>query len=158
MWLKFIFLYLFDMKIIFAYILLILYAVTCTGATVYMHRCEEGALIVFDTKENLISDNCPHCAEPESGEESDQDAPTACHEKENCCSEIVLDLRKSETEMENASNMLPLFSTSPAILTLFWIVPIPNSKTLISNPAVSRSPLASVTASPPYLVHCNFRI
>ncbi|KGE15207.1 hypothetical protein [Sphingobacterium deserti] len=146
------------MKIIFAYILLILYAATCTGMTVYMHRCQEGALIAFDTKKDLIHDSCPHCAESESAEESHQDAPTACHEKENCCSEIVLDLRKSETKMENASNMLPLFSTSPAILTLFWIVPIPDSKTIISNAADFRSPLASVAASPPYLVHCNFRI
>ena len=146
------------MKVFVAYILMILYAVTCTGATVYMHRCQQGDLIVVKTQKESMRDSCPHCVESADAEDKSKDAQTDCHEEENCCSEVVLDLRKGETKMENASNMLPLFTNSPAILTLFWILPIPDSDVLISQSPVFRFSLASVTASPPYLVHCNFRI
>ncbi|TDS15886.1 hypothetical protein [Sphingobacterium paludis] len=146
------------MKVFVAYIMMVLYAVTCTGATVYMHRCQEGDLIVLKTKKESMPDACPHCMESEGCAENSNDTQTDCHEKENCCSEIVLDLRKGETKMENASNMLPLFTTSPAILTLFWILPIPDSNDHVFQAPVFQSSPTSVTDSPPYLIHCNFRI
>ncbi|QBQ42394.1 hypothetical protein E2P86_15055 [Sphingobacterium psychroaquaticum] len=140
-------------KTFVTYLLLFFYALTSTGASVYMHQCHGGTVLV--TQDNIEEHHkkCPLCnAEGET-------KPHACDKgKADCCKDIKLDLKKSKDDAENTHASLAFLSLSPAIITLHWILSVQYSADQEIAPKQVDTTKLLVSSSPTYLKHCNFRI
>src|SRR5690606_32015044 len=114
------------MRAFIASILLFFYALTSTGATVYMHQCHGTKVFLWEEEIESHHANCAMCLEHHQEQEDatcHQSHDGECdHTTTDCCKDIVLDLKKSQEEVESAPTLLSFLSISPATLTIFWIV------------------------------------
>lgn len=142
------------MKIFLSYILLFLYTLTCTGSSVYMHLCGKGSIAIIQVQQPASEKECPLCAKTEKKSA----AKHACSDKDDCCKDVKLDLKKGNQEIESTANSPTFLALSPAVITLYWIMLVPQEASAITQSTVSQPPPQLASASPPYLIHCNFRI
>jgi len=142
------------MKIFLSYILLFLYTLTCTGSSVYMHLCGKGSIAIVQVQQPLSEKKCPLCAKTEKKSA----AKHACSDQSDCCKDVKIDLKKGHQEIENTANAPSFIALSPAVITLHWILLVPQETTECMPSAAFQPPPQLASASPPYLIHCNFRI
>lgn len=147
------------MKRILAFIILCLYTLTSTGATVYIHQCANVFFIKSFQEDLQDTGNCPHC---HSSNEALPlgDSSASCHvNKASCCSDFKVDLKKSNDQSELSVNSLNLPSgIIPSLITLYWI---PTAATgLLASASIPLQKDAALLCPPipPYLLHCTFRI
>jgi len=145
-----------DMKTIFAYILLFCYTLTCIGATLKMHRCHGNTMLALqESAGETMRESCPICQKHEA------QTPHACNagaESENCCKDVLIDLKKSQEDAESAQASAKLPVLSPTILTLVWISVFRPGLESAAHPLAPDQLAARPPSKPAYLVHCNFRI
>ena len=147
------------MRTLIAYILLFLYTVTCSGATVYMHFCHgtSDVSILGDRVEE--EQNCTMCLEHKGDDNEVQLSHTCDMGPQSCCKDITLELKKSDSEAENTAAIFSFFNLSPAITTIYWISLFQD---FIINPDSLKETYSEKTLvaykPPTYLFHCNFRI
>lgn len=145
------------MRALLSCIILFFYTLTCTGATVYMHQCHGGSLIMLQDNVENHHNTCLICLEHEH-EEEPSSSHTCAIEGDDCCKDIQIDLKKAQEEVENASPSFNLTTLSPATLSILWIVVFqPYFDTQKPNSRPNPSFLAK-QSTPTYLLHCNFRI
>lgn len=144
------------MKVLLAYILLFLYTLTCTGASVYMHHCSAGA---FTLSQESSTTNCPLCKKMHNKQQDDQKTNKhACADKDDCCKDLKIDLKKGQQDTENAANAFSFVSLAPAIATIHWIINFQSECAGRTLGEIRDNTSAHNATSPPYLKHCSFRI
>ncbi|WDF68094.1 hypothetical protein PQ465_17575 [Sphingobacterium oryzagri] len=146
------------MKIFLSYILLFLYTLTCTGSSVYMHMCDKGSIFIVQSEQENADAACPLCDKASSHTEKTSAKEHSCGTQDDCCNDVKVDLKKADNSIENAPATLAFLSLSPAIVTLHWIVLFPQEITSAPQATETSAVPLFATASPPYLIHCNFRI
>lgn len=146
------------MKICLSYILLFFYTLTCAGSSVYMHFCDKGSVMITEASAQEPAQHCPLCTKENKHAEEQKMHEQGCGDQNDCCKDYKIDLKKGDHEVENASNALSFLSLSPAVATLHWIILVPQETNSTTEHLQIDSSPAVVTTSPPYLIHCNFRI
>lgn len=149
------------MRAFIACILLFFYALTSTGATVYMHQCHGTQVFLLQEGIENHHASCSICLDHhhDGSEEHQHTHDEKCdHTSKDCCNDIVLDLKKGQEKVESASTGFSFPTLTPTTLTLFWIVVFHDDIEITESATISDR-LANITPTqPPYLVHCNFRI
>lgn len=145
------------MRAFLSCIILFFYTLTCTGATVYMHQCHGGSLVMLQENAENHHKTCPICIEHEHEQEAS--SSHSCNtEEDDCCKDIQIDLKKAQEEVETAPSSFNLMTLSPATLSILWLVVFqPHFDTQKRNSKPHPSFLAK-RSTPTYLLHCNFRI
>jgi len=145
------------MRAVIASILLFVYALTCIGATVNMHRCHGRAVIALQEQEREESphDSCPLCRDHET------QTPHTCGDdggSGSCCKDVQFVLKKAGEDAESVQSAPKLPLLSPVVVTLAWIS--------VFHPGIEANAFAFPPdrisdLSPPnpaYVLHRNFRI
>lgn len=146
------------MKIFLSYMLLFLYTLTCTGSSVYMHLCKNGSIAIVHSEQLSTEGSCLLCDKSDKHSENQTRKEHRCGDQSDCCKDVRIDLKKGNQEIENSSNAPSFLTLSPAITTLHWILLVPAETTAITSTPELQSSQQLASSSPPYLVHCNFRI
>lgn len=146
------------MRAFLSSILLFFYTLTCTGATVYMHQCHEGSLLMLQEHADEHHQTCPICIEHEQEQETSSHACDTAGE--DCCKDFKIDLKRGQgqEEIESAPSPFNMMTLSPTTLSILWIVvfqPYLDTQKLTVAPDHS---LQAKRSTPTYLLHCNFRI
>src|SRR5690606_30011615 len=130
---------------------------TWTGATVYMHQCHRGSLVMLQENAENHHKTCPICIEHEH--EQGASSSHSCNtEEDDCCKDIQIDLKKAQEEVETAPSSFNLMTLSPATLSILWLVvfqPPFDSQKRNSKPHPS---FLAKLSTHNYLLHFNFRI
>jgi len=119
-----------------------------------MHLCGKGSIAIVQAQQPFSEKKCPLCAKTEKQSAAEH----ACSDKGDCCKDVKLDLKKGNQEMESAANAPTFLALSPTVITLHWILLVPQETKATIQSAASQPPPQLASASPPYLIHCNFRI
>ncbi|PRD54386.1 hypothetical protein C5749_13070 [Sphingobacterium gobiense] len=145
------------MRAFLSSIVLFFYMLTCTGATIYMHQCHGGSLIMLQDKADEHHQSCPICMD--HGHEKEASSSHACNtEGDDCCKDIKIDLKKGQEKVESTPAAFSFLTLSPATLSIIWIVVFqPHFDTQKASTGPSQFSLAK-RSTPTYLLHCNFRI
>lgn len=147
------------MKRTLAILLLLLYTLTSTGATMYYHQCGQKTKISF-SKVDTGHDLCELCLEKKGQDNSERENQMSCDLEKNCCSERLIELKNVEDQLA-AYNFLQDFSSyiHPLEFLVPWIL------TGYSDELIKRDQglLFGLSSSPPksketYIFVCNFRI
>ncbi|MVZ64996.1 hypothetical protein GQF61_03975 [Sphingobacterium sp. DK4209] len=144
------------MRKIVAILLLTIYSVCSTGATIYMHHCGKRTLISVLDEEKVSHDQCPLCTEHHHNQEhSEQNA--SCCENKDMCQDVQLEL-KNDTDQQQSS-LQQLFSFTPAVVIIPWIISFLEQR--LDQDVKWRSSaeeLQFAYVDPVYILNCNFRI
>ena len=144
-----------TMRLWLSSIILFFYTLTCTGATVYMHQCHGGSLVMLQDSAGAHHKNCPVCQDHE--QEDTTSSHTCSAEEGSCCKDFKIDLKKGQEEVESTASF-NIMTLSPATLSIIWLV-VFNPHLDSQQLAVCPEQLIITKKSPPsYLLHCNFRI
>lgn len=148
---------LFLMRAFLSSIILFFYTLTCTGATVYMHQCHGGSLVMLQDNAEEHHQSCPICLDHQH-EKKSSPSPACDMEGDDCCKDIKIDLKKGQEEVESTPSAFNFMTWSPATLSIIWLVVFqPHFDTKKINTGADQFLLAK-QSTPTYLLHCNFRI
>lgn len=142
--------------------LLMIYALTSTGATVYYHECGQRSQISL-SDENTTHSTCRFCSEKEQKHEKDHHCHEHSHEScgivGDCCKDVQIELKNSEEQLTSTNLLKDMSTYAPVEIILYWIVLYPWIETIYTDKAlyvVDSAPPSTSTDT--YLVNCNFRI
>ncbi|MCL7988123.1 hypothetical protein M8998_09265 [Sphingobacterium sp. lm-10] len=147
---------------ILSLLLLCIYTLTSTGATVYYHTCGQNSQISLSIKKENVR-SCIFCSgeeKPSSQERQHcEQSDHSCEQKDSCCTDVEVELNNGDNQA--VTNLLKDFNTlSPAEFIIPWIMVFHHS--WLEVPETAQTSFSSLTPSGtfpnPYLVHCNFRI
>src|SRR5690606_29940936 len=145
-----------HMRKIVAILLLTIYSVCSTGATVYMHHCGKRTLISVLDEEKVSHDRCPMCVEHHHNQQHSDPNANCCKDKD-MCKDVQLELKSESEQLQ--SSIQQLFNFSPAVVVIPWLLPYLEQwieQDLKWNPHSEELQLSYT--NPVYLLNCNFRI
>lgn len=142
--------------------LLMVYALTSSGATVYYHECGQRSQISLSDN-NSTHQTCRFCTEREKNHEKEHH----CHEHNHlscdiagdCCKDVQIELKNSEEQLTSNNIIKDMSMFAPAEIILYWIV----LHTWVDTAYLNKGQYV-VNSAPPlpstdtYLINCNFRI
>ncbi len=144
--------------------LLMIYSLTSSGATVYYHACGQNLRVSLSEKESSHR-TCDFCASEETAHhQHDADCTLgqqelSCDPKGDCCTDVQVELKNSDDQL--TVNLLKDFHLlSPAEFIIPWILVFHQSwfDTAVQAPQIPPYQLLSTTFPDTYLVLGNFRI
>jgi len=144
------------MRKIVAIILLMIYSVCSTGATIYLHHCGKHTSYSIDQYSKVSHDNCPNCLKEHDNKEHTEDN-SCC--KDDQCKDRQIDLKSDSEQLQTKSSLQNLISFSPAIVLIPWIME--QWKEALDDNKQSNNQIVSIPIQdlePVYLLHCNLRI
>lgn len=143
-------------------VLLMVYALTSTGATVYYHECgQQSQLSLSDN--NATHQTCRFCTEKEKKHEKEhhcqQHDHQSCAIDGDCCKDVQVELKNSEEQLTASNFIKDMHAFAPAEIVLYWIV----LHTWVDTIHTNKGQYADHSAPPlpsndTYLINCNFRI
>lgn len=145
------------MRKIVAILLLMIYSVCSTGATIYMHQCGKNTAISLLEDQLISHDNCPMCTEHQTThQEEKQHSP--CLDQDNC-NDVQLEFKNDSEQLQSKSIFGNIFNFSPSIIVLPWIIEYfsasieNNTQTLIPYKSTLLTDIDSI-----FLLNCTFLI
>lgn len=136
--------------------LLMIYSVCSTGATIYMHHCGKRTLISLMDEAEVTHQQCPFCVEHHHNQDHSESDGSCCSDND-MCKDVQVEL-KNDTEQQQSSYQ-QLFHFYPAIVVLPWISPfiaqwLEESK----SQQIQATPPQWAYENPVYILNCTFRI
>ncbi|MFZ4263386.1 hypothetical protein ACFRAE_15200 [Sphingobacterium sp. HJSM2_6] len=106
------------MRQIVATILLILYSVCSTGATIHLHHCGKNTDISWSQDAKKLHDQCPHCQDNHAEILFQQDLCT----DSSSCKDVQVELKSDYDQLQSKSSFDFNNPISPCFTILHWIV------------------------------------
>ena len=107
------------MRQIVAILLLLLYSVSSTGATIYLHHCGKSTQISLLKETKVTHSNCKICSKFHEGH--DHSTNSDCKDKDDCKDRKV-DLKSDKDQFQTKSSDQSSFNFTPAIVIIPWIL------------------------------------
>lgn len=143
-------------------LLLMVYTLTSSGATVYYHECGQQSQISL-SGENTTHQTCRFCNEREKNHEKEQHCDDHNHQScsiwGDCCKDVQIELKNSDEQLTSFNLIKDINAFAPVEVILHWIVLhtwVETAHTYKGNSVIDSGPPLSLPGT--YLINCNFRI
>ena len=146
------------MRQIVAILLLMIYSVCSTGATIYMHQCGKNTIISVLDEQLTSHDNCPMCTDHQRTHEEKKQHHSPCMDQDKC-TDVQIELKTDIEQLQSKSIYGNLSDFSPSIVLLPWIIDYYTASIAIETPTLipyKSSLLTDIDSI--YLLNCTFII
>jgi len=146
------------MRQIVAILLLMIYSVCSTGATIYMHQCGKSTSISV-LEEVLVShDNCPMCIDHQMSHHENDQQDFPCEDQDNC-KDVQIELKSDIEQAQTKTFYGSLFNFIPTIVVIPWLIDYYDATIDYAIPTLIpyRSSLLT-DIDPIFLLNCTFII
>ncbi len=143
------------MRKIIAILLLMIYSVCSTGATIYLHHCGKSTFLSLDQSTKVSHENCPNCSKCQ--DKSSHEHGDSC--KKGCCQDKELSLKSDSEQLQSKSTFADLINFAPAVVLIPWIME--QWKIFVDDPAQEYHSMAFIPIKdlePVYILNCTYRI
>ncbi len=138
------------MRQIVATILLILYSVCSTGATIHLHHCGKNTDISLSQNSKSLHDQCPHCQDDHTESFIQHDT---CSEG-NSCKDMQVELKSDSDQLQTKSSFDFTNQLSPIYTILHWIASHVFVPISLEQPSPYKHFTFHNNEDPVYLKHC----
>jgi len=146
------------MRQIVAILLLMIYSVCSTGATIYLHQCGKNTAISVLDDQLVSHENCPMCTDHQRTQQEKEQHHSAC-EDQNSCNDVQIELKNDIEQLQSKSIYGNLFNFSPSVVLLPWIIDYFETSILMETPKLipyKSSLLTDIDSI--FLLNCTFII